>query len=210
MGNLFSILGYLRSYNGKEFFNALESFNKKYPGIPIQVQRGTHEEIFTMLRCESVDLVLNDQRKAFSDEYENLILTTVGSLIEISSRSPLSSLSRISSEELKNTPCILISSESQRETERDYYQTVMGIQGEFIYAEDLEEARILLISGKGFMPVDGSGNSEDTLQSAIKRIPLTRGEKQITRNYCAFWKKDNSGYYVEEFADILKEQYKKQ
>lgn len=25
--------------------------------------------------------------------------------------------------------------------------------------------------------------------------------------HCAFWKKDNSGYYVEEFADILESMF---
>ncbi|HCA04693.1 MAG TPA: LysR family transcriptional regulator, partial [Ruminococcaceae bacterium] len=37
--------------------------------------------------------------------------------------------------------------------------------------------------------------------------PLNRSGKQLTRNYCAFWKEDNSGYYVEEFAEMLKQQF---
>lgn len=32
-------------------------------------------------------------------------------------------------------------------------------------------------------------------------------DKQVYRRYCAFWKENNSGYYIEEFADILKKQY---
>jgi hypothetical protein len=34
-----------------------------------------------------------------------------------------------------------------------------------------------------------------------------RGEEPILRSYCAGWKKDNSGYYVEEFAELLKTQF---
>ena len=30
-------------------------------------------------------------------------------------------------------------------------------------------------------------------------------EPAVTRHYCAFWKIDNSGYYIEEFAGILKD-----
>ena len=36
------------------------------------------------------------------------------------------------------------------------------------------------------------------------RIPLVRNQVPVKRTYCAFWEKDNSGYYIEEFADILK------
>lgn len=43
--------------------------------------------------------------------------------------------------------------------------------------------------------------------ATLKRVPLMRDGVQIKRNYCAFWKKDNSGYYVEEFAEILKSMY---
>lgn len=46
-------------------------------------------------------------------------------------------------------------------------------------------------------------------QSAISQQvqALVRGKEPILRNYCAFWKKDNSGYYVEEFAKMLKAQF---
>ena len=53
------------------------------------------------------------------------------------------------------------------------------------------------------MPVEGVRSAE-TAGSSVVRVPLFRGDSQITRNYCAFWKKNNSGYYVEEFADMLK------
>ena len=42
-----------------------------------------------MLRTGQVDIVLNDQRRAFSDKYVNLILTVCHSFIEVSAASPL-------------------------------------------------------------------------------------------------------------------------
>ena len=33
--------------------------------------------------------------------------------------------------------------------------------------------------------------------SAVKRIPLVRRGEPVTKTYCVFWKKDNSGYYIE-------------
>lgn len=200
------VIGYLRCYSGQEFYLALEEFSVRYPDVSVKIEYGNHEELYEMLRTGSVDLVLNDQRRAFSDQYVNLILTVGSEYIEISSRNPIAALPSITPQELKNMPCILVSSKEQRENEQEYYQGVIGFQGDFLYAENLEEARLLVIGGQGFMPVEGVRKAE-SLGSSISRIPLFRGDSQITRNYCAFWKKDNSGYYVEEFADILKRKF---
>lgn len=41
-----------------------------YPEFAISIINGTHEELYDRLRFGEVDLVLNDQRRAFSDEKE--------------------------------------------------------------------------------------------------------------------------------------------
>ena len=209
MGNRASLkIGYLRCYTGAEFHRALELFSEKHPDVEVSVAYGNHEELYGLLRTGEADIVLNDQRRAFSDEYVNLILTTCRSFIEVSAHSPLARTQRISPPELKNTPCILVASETQRETEQEYYHDVAGFHGEFLYAENLEEARLMVIGRKGFLPVEGTGQAAPA-GTSIVRIPLVRGNEPILRNYCAFWKKDNSGHYVEEFAKILKAQFEK-
>lgn len=201
-------VGYLRNYNGGEFHQALEEFARKYPEVTVQIEHGNHEELYHLLISGQIDIAFNDQRRKFFDAYVNLILETTHSSIEISSASPLAALSKITPQELKNIPCILVTSPSQQETEREYYHNAVGFQGEFIFAENLEAARLLVISGKGFLPIEGNGQIMN-FGTSITRIPLFQNGKQITRNYCAFWKKDNSGYYVEEFADILKSKFEK-
>lgn len=57
-----------------------------------------------MLRSEGVDLILNDQRRAFSEAYVNLLLTTCESYVEVSARSPLAQLPQITPAELKTFP----------------------------------------------------------------------------------------------------------
>ena len=199
-------IGYLRCYTGVEFHRALELFSEKYPDVEVSGIYGNHEELYGLLRAEEADIVLNDQRRAFSDEYVNLILTTCHSYIEVPSHSPLAQMECVSPAEMKNTPCILVASEVQRETEQEYYRNVVGFRGEFLYAENLEEARLLVIGRKGFLPVEGTGQTAGT---SIVRIPLVRGGEPILRNYCAFWKKDHSGDYVEAFAELLKAQFAK-
>ena len=201
-------IGYLRCYTGAEFHRALALFSEKHPDVEVSVSYGNHEELYRLLRSGEADLVLNDQRRAFSDEYVNLLLTTCRSYIELSSHSPLAQAARLSPPELKDIPCILVASETQRKTEQEYYHDVVGFHGEFLYAENLEEARLMVIGRRGFFPVEGTGQSAQA-GTSIVRIPLTRGEEPILRNYCAFWKKDNSSRYVEEFAGLLRAQFEK-
>jgi len=145
----------------------------------------------------------NDQRRAFSDEFMNIILDSSVTHIEIAARNPIAPLDMVTVRELKNIPCILVSSEAEQETEAEYYNTIVGLQGEKLFADNMEEARTLVISGKGFMPSEGTP-IEGSLGANIKRLPLCRGDEPIKRNYCAFWKKENTKKLSEEFAEILK------
>ncbi len=195
-------VGFLRCYSGHEFHVALEEFAVKYPDIPVEVFYGNHDELYRMLLNNKIDLAFNDQRRAFSEEFVNIFLTSDITHIEIARRNPMSSLDKITVQELKNIPCILVSAEAQKETEAEYYHTVVGLHGEKLFADNMEEARMLIISGKGFMPSEGTP-IEGSLGTNIVRIPLYRGEEPVKRNYCAFWKKENTKNTSEEFSRIL-------
>lgn len=199
-------IGYLKGYGGAEFQRAVAAFTAKYPGVPVNIQSGNHEELYEWLREERVDLVLNDQRRAFSDAYVNAILTTIDCHIEIAARNPLASRKCVEVDDLRHTPCILVASQGQRENEMAHYRESYGIGGEFLFAGDLEEARLLVISGKGYLPVEG-GVLPAQYAGEIVSLPLCRNGNPLRRNYCAFWKADNGGYYVEAFAEILKAQF---
>lgn len=90
---------------------------------------GSHEELYRAMETDRVDLVLNDQRRAFSDRYNNEILA-------------------------------------------------VDVIGDPVWSD-----------------------------STIDRIPLVRNGDPVRKTYCAFWRKDNSGYYIEDFSDILKEAF---
>ena len=89
----------------------------------------------------------------------------------------------------------------RQKTETGYYSNIFGFHGDFLFAGNMDEARLMVVQNNGIMSIDKgprpSGN-------ATTGIPLCRKDSPITRHYCAFWKTDNSGYYVEEFTDILK------
>ena len=201
-------IGYIKGYGGAEFQKAVVEFTAKHPDVPLDMKTGNHEDLYELLRTDQVDLVLNDQRRAFSDEYVNIVLSEIGCNIEISSRNPIGDLECVSVDDLRNTPCILVASKEQRENEESHYHEIYGIDSEFVFAENLEEARLMVVSGRGFLPIEG-GSAPVQFAETIARRPLCRNGKPIRRNYCAFWKVNNSGYYIEEFAEILKAQFVK-
>lgn len=86
-----------------------------------------------------------------------------------------------------------------------YFQTVVGFRGTFLFANTLEEARLFVASGQGFLPV--TEKSLATSEDTIRRLPLYRNDAPIHQKLCLFWKKENSGYYVESFADCLKARF---
>ena len=59
-------IGYLKEYGGYELQKAIANFTSKYKKIDLHIISGTHEELYEKLKTNSVDLVLNDQRRAFS------------------------------------------------------------------------------------------------------------------------------------------------
>lgn len=202
-------IGILKGYSGSEFQNAVAAFSAQFPDVSVEVSHGNHDELYGKLRHDEVDIVFNDQRRAFSDEYHNLILSEQEYSIEISAKNPIAELECVSIEDLKNIPCILISSASQQETEQRFYQNDLGFPSEIIFTESFEDARMLLIQGKGFMPVEGSEKYVQ-LGAVTKRILLTRNDEPIIRKYCAFIKRKNPIKHTEEFLRILKNEFTKE
>ncbi len=199
-------IGYYKGYNGGELSEAVAMFSEKYPTVDIQITVGSHEELYHAMENGTVDIALNDQRRAFSDAYNNVILAESRIFTEISSKNPLSRLESIDVADLKNTPCILvINKEGQRE-EQEYYETVIGLKGEYLFADTIQEARLKIITGQGYMPVDVIGDQK-WFDTAVSRLPLTRNGAPVRKTYCAFWRTDNSGYYIEEFAEMLKDRF---
>ena len=199
-------LGVLSTYSGDEFNRSIAAFSKEHPSVEINVLSGNHEVLYDGLRLGKIDLALNDQRRAFSDAYENLVLMETVCYVEIASHNPLAKLDTVNIDALKNTPCILVASPEQREEEQTYYRDIIGFKGEFLFADTLQTARVMVVSNRGIMPVEGV-TGDASFGATLKRIPLTRHDHLIPRRYCAFWKKDNSGFYVEEFAEILKSMF---
>ncbi len=199
-------VGYINLYAGPELSDAIAEFSALYPEVGISVQSGTHEELYHGLVSGSLDLALNDQRRAFSDEYVNMELKNAECIIELSKRAELSEYDRLEVGDLAKMSCIIVSSKEQRDTEAEYYRNILGFANDFIYAETQEEARLMVIGNRGFLPVEAVGKLPE-ISGTIRRIPLFRRNRRVTRKYCLFWQEERTGYYIEEFAEMLRKRF---
>lgn len=201
-------IGYLRSYGFQELQQAIAVFTENFPDVDIEIINGNHEELYELLCLKKIDIAINDQRRAFSEDYNNFYLCTAYCYAEVCKRSSLSKFDRIYMEELKKIPCILVSSKEQRENEQEYYKNILGFGGNFLFAENLEEGRIMVAGNKGFIPIEGSSNPHN-IGTSIKRIAIYKKGKHFQRDYFAFWRKDMDNPNIQNFVDILKTEFEK-
>lgn len=144
-------LGYLKSYSGKELLNAVLEYNDIFPDMQVHIQNGNHEALYHLLNSNQLDLVLNDQRRAFSDKYVNFNLFEASFFCVIHEKHPMSSKPFFEPQMLNEIPIILIASKEQQEAEKDYYQNALGLGNAYIFAENHEEARLLVAGNRGVM-----------------------------------------------------------
>ena len=197
-------IGYLRNYSGLELHAAVAEFAQQDPDVDISIVNGTHEELYDLLRG-GVDLVLSDQRRAFSDRYVNVQLLRCQCYAELSRRAVRPGQVVVTLDELRLIPCILIASREQQNTEQDYFRNTLDFGGQFLFAENLEEGRLLVTGNRGFLPVESVGTLPPP-GAGIVRQPILQEGRQLRRNFCLFWAKSNENPYLEPFAGLLKRQ----
>lgn len=199
-------LGYLKSYSGKELLNAVLEYNDIFPDTQVHIQNGNHETLYHLLNSNQLDLVLNDQRRAFSDKYVNFNLFEANYFIVIHEKHPMSSNPFFEPQMLNEIPIILIASKEQQEAEQDYYQNALGLGNAYIFAENHEEARLLVAGNRGVMIEEEFQGNHHNMDFA-KKVPLIRYGTQMTKPYCLFWKVENDKEMVQRFAKILKSKF---
>ena len=199
-------LGYLKTYSGKELLNAVLEYSDIFPDTQVHIQNGNHEALYHLLNSNQLDLVLNDQRRAFSDKYVNFNLFEASYFIVIHEKHPMSGNPFFEPEKLNEIPVILIASKEQQEAEQDYYQNVLGLDNAYIFAENREEARLLVAGNRGVMIEEEFQGDHHNMDFA-KKIPLMRYGTQMTKPYCLFWKVENDKEKIQRFAKILKSKF---
>lgn len=198
-------VGYLRSFGTAEFLQTVSKFTQEFPKVKIKISSGTHEELYKLLRTNKIDLNFSDQRRALSNEYQNEFLTSSEFMVAVNHSLPVDD-KKIDIADLADIPCILIVDGNNQESEYEYYRNVLGVKSEFTFAKNYDEAQMLIASNQGYLIINHRMRKQLD-QSIVKMIPLIKGDRKLIQNYYAYWQADNSGYYIEAFADLLKQNF---
>lgn len=199
-------LGYLRMFGTTEFLKTVTEFSEQYPDVKVKITSGTHEQLFKLLREDQLDLNFSDQRRALSGEYHNEFLTETPLLATVANGLFPDDKKQVTTDELANLPCVMVVNPAQLATEEHYCREVLGIKSDFIVASNYDEANILVASRQGFLVTNARSQGKHH-SSGIQLLHLYNGDIPLNQKYYAYWKKDNSGYYIETFAQILKKQF---
>ncbi len=200
-------IAYLKSNTGFELQQAIYKFTQKYPNVNLNVISGTHDELCEEIKSERVDFILCDKRWVSSQDYVNYHIKDVETYVVVSENSKISKLKTVDIEDLKDFPIILIASKNQQENEQIYFRNTIGFKGVFLFVDNIQEGIMLASANQGILPL--AGNIKLNISYSVKCIPLMKKGKSLIQKYYAFWKKDNSGYYIEALAEILKREFNK-
>lgn len=199
-------LGYLQNFGTQEFLQAVAQFSARYPKVNVKITSGMHEELFKLLRDDQLDLDFADQRRALSSEYHNFMLTETDFMVMIPKNAFSDKQANITTADLSDWVCILPVGTIYESAEENYYRDALGIRSPFRAVTTFDEGQALVAANQGFMIVNS--NTAKRVDQQVNRIlPLLNGNYPLHQKYYAYWKQDNSGYYIEKFAEILKQQF---
>ena len=198
-------VGYLRSFGTAEFLQTVSKFTQEFPKVKIKISSGTHEELYELLQTGKIDLNFSDQRRALSNEYQNEFLTASEFMVAVNNSLPVET-QKIDVADLVDIPCTLIIDGNQQVSEEEYYRNVLGVKSEFVIAKSYDEAQMLIASNQGYLIINQRMRTQLD-KDIVKMISLVKGERKLIQNYYAYWQANNSGYYIETFAELLKQTF---
>lgn len=176
--------------------------SKQYPNLDIRMTGGSHEELYEDMMNKSIDLALNDQWRAFNSNFNNDLIVSAPSYMEVATG--YMDKDTVEIPDISDLSAILICTLMTQVHEEDYYRKILGFTGAFLVARNLEEARMLVASGRGFLLIDQVGTLMNPIAN-IKRVPVYSEGRPLERNYCFFNPLENTNEYVKPFTDTFKE-----
>ena len=197
-------VGVLNGFSGRIIQKTVQDFTVSHPHVRLSLTTGTHEELFHPVNDGSLDMVINDQWRALSDQYINEELMEQPLFALLRQEDPLAAEGRVHFEDVQDRLCILVTSPEQRENEVMHWRDVLGLQSSFLFTENVDEARMNAAAGIGFYPCDADMPTD----GGTVLLPLYRGDTPLTRKIFAFWPESSDSSLQWEFAEVLRENIK--
>ncbi|NLS61653.1 LysR family transcriptional regulator [Lactiplantibacillus plantarum] len=108
--------------------------------------------------------------------------------------------------ELLQTGKIDLNFSDQRRALSNEYQNEFLTASEFVIAKSYDEAQMLIASNQGYLIINQRMRTQLD-KDIVKMISLVKGDRKLIQNYYAYWQANNSGYYIETFAELLKQTF---
>lgn len=197
-------IGHVVNYGYDELKKALMLFSSKYPEIKLSIKDGAHDTVSANNINDITDIMIGDQRKAFSDTLNNVYLGDLYYSIKISNASNLSNRKNVTINDLNGYNCIVIASREEMPKEVEFMKTTLGFNGDCIRATTLTEAYLMVAANIGFLPV-ASIEKEKAGDGSITSLPLLKKEEIVKAKLYAFYKKSFDESTYEKLIEIIKE-----
>ena len=81
-----------------------------------------------------------------------------------------------------------VMNQTGQKEEQEYYETIIGLHGEFLFADTIQEARLKIVTGQGYMPVDVI-DEQSWFDTTVSRLPLTRNGESVKKPTAPFGRK---------------------
>lgn len=203
-------IAYLNVFRGRELEKAIVDFSAQYPNTAIDMRALSHEEIYEALCAGQIDIALSDQRRAFSEDFENIVLTETPIYAELAVNHPLAGKKRLAASDLRYENCILVAPKAFQDKEESYYAGLLGFKGQFLFAETLGAARLMASGGRGFLLSQGDWqrNKEKNPTASTLCVPLFKSGRLVKERFCAFYLKTKLTKLIEAFSTSLKREFR--
>ena len=193
-------VGVLNSFSAKVIERTARAFAATHPHVRLTLTTGTHEQLFRPITSGEMDLVVNDQWRALSEHFVNEPLVTQPLFALTRADDPCLSEGRLDAEALQDRFCILAAPNEHRESEVDHWRGAMGLDCDFLFVENTEEARMNAAAGNGFCICDADMPSGE----GTALVPLYRGGAPLVRRIYAFWPESSDSSLQREFTALLR------
>lgn len=195
-------IGVLTGFSGRIVRQAVNAFVGAHPNVRVSVATGTHEEIFRQVVGGRLDMVVNDQRRALSDQFVNEALGEQR-LYALIRQEAAAGRSALSLEDLKDAMCLLVTPPAQQEIETGFWRDVVGVRSDILFIDNMDAALLNASAGLGWLPCD----RDTPCGAGMALVPLTRGETPLARRMFAFWPESVDSSLQWEFAKALSEAF---
>lgn len=192
-------VGVLTGFSRRIVQEAIHDFTASHPNVQLSVASGVHEDLFQGVMAGRLDMVINDQRRALSDQFINDELgdQPLYAMLRKDAAAVLEPFATL--EALKDALCLIVASPQQRENEAAYWRDVMTVRGDIMFMDSVEEACMNAAAGVGWYPCDA--DAETAVGTVL--VPLSRGGAPLKRKMFAFWLESNDSTLQWEFSEIL-------